>query len=171
MKPTGWESGLPPTPKGFTAPDGRSKLEQTRSNTAYRSIAPRVARFDGSRGVVLVPTLSTFHDLAERFVTEFAAPLVEQAKRQLDEAYRTVVAARQAGVTIALGYDSGPPGASAQEMMRLSEAGMNPLEAITAATAGGAAALGRSDLGTLSPGAIADLVVVRGTRTRTCAAR
>jgi imidazolonepropionase-like amidohydrolase len=124
--------------------------------------APELLDLMASRGVVLVPTLSTFHDLAERFVTEFAAPLVEQAKRQLDEAYRTVAAARQAGVTIALGYDSGPPGASAQEMMRLNEAGMDPLEAITAATAGGAAALGRSDLGTLSPGAIADLVVVRG---------
>jgi imidazolonepropionase-like amidohydrolase len=115
-----------------------------------------------SKGVVLVPTLSTFHDLAERFATEFAVALVDQAKRQLDEAYRTVEAARGAGVTIAVGYDSGPPGASAQEILRLSEAGLGPLEAIAAATAGGAAALGRADLGTLSPGACADLVVVNG---------
>jgi len=63
---------------------------------------------------------------------------------------------------MALGYDSGPPGASAQEMMRLSDAGMSPVEAITAATGGGAAALGRQDLGTLAPGAIADFIVVRG---------
>jgi imidazolonepropionase-like amidohydrolase len=109
-----------------------------------------------------VPTLSTFHDLAERFATEFAVALVDQAKRQLDEAYRTVEKARGAGVTIAVGYDSGPPGASAQEILRLSEAGLGPLEAIAAATAGGAAALGRADLGTLSPGAWADLVVVNG---------
>jgi imidazolonepropionase-like amidohydrolase len=115
-----------------------------------------------SQGVVLVPTLSTFHDLAERFATEFAVALVDQAKRQLDEAYRTVEKARGAGVTIAVGYDSGPPGASAQEILRLSEAGLGPLEAIAAATAGGAAALGRADLGTLSPGAWADLVVVNG---------
>lgn len=115
-----------------------------------------------SKGVVLVPTLSTFHDLAERFATEFAVALVDQAKRQLDEAYRTVETARGAGVTIAVGYDSGPPGASAQEILRLSEAGLGPLEAIAAATAGGAAALGRADLGTLSPGAWADLVVVNG---------
>jgi imidazolonepropionase-like amidohydrolase len=124
--------------------------------------APDLLELMASRGAVLVPTLSTFHDLAERFVTDFAESLVEQAKRQLDEAYRTVEAARQAGVTMALGYDSGPPGASAQEMLRLSEAGMDPLEAITAATAGGAAALGRTDLGSLAPGAIADLLVVRG---------
>ena len=124
--------------------------------------APELLDTMASKGVVLVPTLSTFHDLAERFATEFAVALVDQAKRQLDEAYRTVEAARGAGVTIAVGYDSGPPGASAQEILRLSEAGLGPLEAIAAATAGGAAALGRADLGTLSPGACADLVVVNG---------
>jgi imidazolonepropionase-like amidohydrolase len=115
-----------------------------------------------TKGVVLVPTLTTFHDLAERFATEFAVALVDQAKRQLDEAYRTVEAARRGGVTIAVGYDSGPPGASAQEILRLSEAGLTPLEAIAAATAGGAAALGRNDLGKVVPGACADLVVVNG---------
>ena len=47
-----------------------------------------------ARGTVLVPTLSTFHDLAERFVADFAPVLVEQAKRQLEEAMRTVDAAR-----------------------------------------------------------------------------
>jgi imidazolonepropionase-like amidohydrolase len=115
-----------------------------------------------SRDVVLVPTLSTFHDLAERFADEFAPSLVDQAKRQLDEAYQTVGAARRAGVTIAVGYDSGPPGASAQEILRLSEAGLTPFEAIAAATAGGATALGRTDLGSLVPGACADLLVVNG---------
>ena len=39
------------------------------------------------RGQVLVPTLSTFHDLAERFAPEWVPRLVDQAKRQLDEAY------------------------------------------------------------------------------------
>ena len=124
--------------------------------------APELLEEMASRDIVLVPTLTTFHDLAERFATEFAAPLVDQAKRQLDEAYRTVEAARRRGVTIAVGYDSGPPGTSAQEMLRLAEAGMSPIEAITAATLGGAAAVGRTDLGRLSPGAIADLIVVKG---------
>ena len=123
---------------------------------------PQLLDSMASRGVVLVPTLSTFHDLAERFSSDFAELLVEQAKRQLDEAYRTVDAARRAGVTMAVGYDSGPPGASAQEILRLSEAGLGSLEAIAAATVGGAAALGRDDLGRLVPGACADLVVVNG---------
>jgi imidazolonepropionase-like amidohydrolase len=124
--------------------------------------APELLETMASRDVVLVPTLSTFHDLAERFADEFAPSLVDQAKRQLDEAYQTVGAARRAGVTIAVGYDSGPPGASAQEILRLSEAGLTPFEAIAAATAGGATALGRTDLGSLVPGACADLLVVNG---------
>ena len=114
------------------------------------------------RGVVLVPTLSTFHDLAERFADDFATALVDQAKRQLDEAYRTVAAARSAGVTLALGYDSGPPGASARELMRLIDAGLTPMEGLRAATVGGAAALGRPDLGRVDVVATADLLIVDG---------
>ena len=114
------------------------------------------------RGMVLVPTLTTFHDLAQRFAADFAPALVEQAKRQLEEALQTVAAARAAGVILALGYDSGPPGASANELLRLAEAGLSPIEALRAATIGGAAALGRPDLGRMAVGAIADLVVVDG---------
>jgi imidazolonepropionase-like amidohydrolase len=114
------------------------------------------------KGTVLVPTLSTFHDLAERFANIFPAVLVEQAKRQLDEAMRTVETARRAGVTMALGYDSGPPGSSAQELLRLMEAGLSTIEALRAATLGGAAALGRDDLGRIGAGCRADLVVVDG---------
>jgi imidazolonepropionase-like amidohydrolase len=124
--------------------------------------APELLDAMAARGAVLVPTLSTFHDLAERFASDFAAPLAEQAKRQLDESLRTVVAARAAGVILALGYDSGPPGASANELLRLTEAGLSPIEALRAATIGGAAALGRSDLGRISVGATADLLVVNG---------
>ena len=114
------------------------------------------------RGMVLVPTLTTFHDLAQRFAADFAPALVEQAKRQLEEALQSVAAARAAGVILALGYDSGPPGASANELLRLAEAGLSPIEALRAATIGGAAALGRPDLGRMAVGAIADLVVVDG---------
>ena len=112
------------------------------------------------RGTVLVPTLTTFHDLAERFATDFAPPLVEQAKRQLEDALKTVVAARAAGVSLALGYDSGPPGASANEMLRLADAGLSPVEALRTATLGAAAALGREDLGRIAVGSPADIVAV-----------
>jgi imidazolonepropionase-like amidohydrolase len=114
------------------------------------------------RGIVLVPTLSTFHDLAERFTDAFAPALVEQAKRQLDEAYKTLVGARAAGVTLAMGHDSGPPGDNAIELVRMVNGGLSALEGIVAATEGSARALGLSDVGTVTPGAVADLLVVDG---------
>lgn len=123
---------------------------------------PKLLDQMAANGTVLVPTLTTFHDLAERFADDFSPVLVEQAKRQLDESYKTVAAAKAAGVTIAVGYDSGPPGTSAQEMLRLEHAGLTAIEAIGAATWGGAVALGRQDLGSITNGALADLVVVNG---------
>jgi imidazolonepropionase-like amidohydrolase len=111
---------------------------------------------------VLVPTLSTFHDLAERFTDAFAPALVEQAKRQLEEAYATLAAARAAGVTLAMGHDSGPPGENAIELVRMVDGGLSALEGIVAATQGSARALGLPDLGRVTPGAAADLLVIDG---------
>lgn len=114
------------------------------------------------RGAVLVPTLSTFHDLAERFADKFAPALVDQATRQLDEAYATLRAARAAGVTIALGHDSGPPGDAAIELVRMVEGGLSTFEALAAGTRGSAAALGLTDRGRLAVGQRADLLVLDG---------
>jgi imidazolonepropionase-like amidohydrolase len=113
-------------------------------------------------GIVLVPTLSTFHDLAERFTDLFAPALVDQAKRQLEEAYATVAAARSAGVTLAMGHDSGPPGDNAIELVRMVDAGLSAMEGIVAATQGSARALGLDDVGAIEPGAVADLLIVDG---------
>ena len=124
--------------------------------------APELLAAMAERGQVLVPTLTTFHDLSERFVTCFAPVLVEQAKRQQDEAYRTLAAARAAGVTLAMGHDSGPPGANLIEAVRMVDGGLSAMEGITAATAGAALALGLPDVGTIRPGAAADLVLVDG---------
>jgi imidazolonepropionase-like amidohydrolase len=122
--------------------------------------APDLLDSMAQRGVVLVPTLSTFHDVGERFSELFEPRLVGQAKRQKVEAYQTLTAARKAGVTIAMGFDSGPPGADALELLRMVEGGLTSHEAISAATAGSARALGLNDVGTIEPGKIADLVVL-----------
>jgi imidazolonepropionase-like amidohydrolase len=125
--------------------------------------APELLDLMAERGIVLVPTLSTFHDLAERFAVEFAPRLVEQAKRQADDAQRTLMMAHAAGVTLAMGYDSGPPGASAAELVRMAEAGLGTAAAIRAATQGSAQALGLGDeVGTVEAGKAADLLVVDG---------
>jgi imidazolonepropionase-like amidohydrolase len=123
---------------------------------------PRLLEAIAGQGTVLVPTLSTFHDLAERFTDAFAPALVDQAKRQLDEVYLTLAAARAAGVTLAMGHDSGPPGENAIELVRMVEGGCSPLEGIAAATHGSAQALGLADVGTITAGAVADLIVVDG---------
>ncbi len=115
-----------------------------------------------ARGIVLVPTLTTFHDLAERFSGAFAPKLVEQARRQLDDAYRTLAAAARAGVPLAMGHDSGPPGDDAVELVHMVEGGLSPLMAITAGTNGAARALGLEDVGSVTPGNRADLLVVDG---------
>jgi imidazolonepropionase-like amidohydrolase len=125
--------------------------------------APELLTRMAERGIVLVPTLSTFSDLADRFAGDFAPPLVEQAKRQAEEAYLTLRAALAAGVTLAMGYDSGPPGASATELVRMAEGGLGAGAAFTAATSGSAKALGlERELGTLEVGKTADLLVVDG---------
>ena len=115
------------------------------------------------RGIVLVPTLSTFYDLAERFAADFAPRLVEQAKRQTEDAALTPRRRpRRPGVILAMGYDSGPPGASANELVRMAEAGLGAADAIRAATQGSACALGLTDVGTVEVGRVADLLVVDG---------
>jgi imidazolonepropionase-like amidohydrolase len=73
----------------------------------------------------------------------------------------------QQGARLVLGGHSTVPHAGRgeapwRELELLVEAGLSPLEALTAATGNGAAFLQRDDLGRLEPGRLADLVVVDG---------
>jgi imidazolonepropionase-like amidohydrolase len=112
---------------------------------------------------VLVPTLSCFFNISENRASCWPSGLVELAKRQLDEAHRTVEAARAAGVRLAMGFDSQPHGESALELVRLCRAGLTPLEGIRAATANSAAACGLAGhIGSVALGKAADLVVIDG---------
>jgi imidazolonepropionase len=70
-----------------------------------------------------------------------------------------------AGVTVALATDCNPGSCFTSSMafclaLAVREMAMSPAEALWAATAGGAAALRRTDVGHLAPGARADLAVV-----------
>jgi imidazolonepropionase-like amidohydrolase len=114
-------------------------------------------------GRILVPTLSCFFDLSETHACLWAPRLVELAKRQREEAHRTIEAARAAGVRMAMGFDSMPHGESALELARMHDAGLTALEAIAAATSVAADACGLGDeVGTVDPGKQADLLVVDG---------
>lgn len=70
-----------------------------------------------------------------------------------------------AGIPVAMGTDAGNPltlhGASVfREMEAMAEAGMSPADVLASATRIAARAMGRSDIGTLEPGKLADLVVL-----------
>lgn len=70
-----------------------------------------------------------------------------------------------AGVTVALGADCNPGTSFTTSMhfciaLAVRELRMTPSEAVWAATAGGARALRRHDIGVIAPGALADLVVL-----------
>ncbi|GAA4099781.1 imidazolonepropionase [Nocardioides kongjuensis] len=70
-----------------------------------------------------------------------------------------------AGVTVAIASDCNPGSCYTSSLpfciaLAVREMGMTPGEAVWAATAGGAAALGRTDVGVLVPGARADLVLL-----------
>ncbi len=124
--------------------------------------APEVLAQMAERGIVLVPTLSVFELVAAERSCCFTHTLVEQAKRLREDAYTTVASAKAAGVTMVMGFDSGPHGANALEVVRMARAGLTPGEAIVAATSGAAAACALEDVGRIAPGQLADLLVVDG---------
>ncbi|MDJ0334146.1 imidazolonepropionase [Salinibacterium sp. G-O1] len=89
-------------------------------------------------------------------------PGVEFSTRQPYPDARRLI---DAGVPIAISTDCNPGSSYTTSMalciaLAVREMGMTPLEALTAATAGGAAALRRTDVGHLRVGAKADLVVL-----------
>jgi imidazolonepropionase-like amidohydrolase len=89
--------------------------------------------------------------------------LVERAEHNLEQAERTLLAARAAGVRLAMGFDWLPHPLCAIELVRMAHHGLTNAEAIVAATAGGAYALGLGDtIGRIAPGLIADLLIVDG---------
>jgi imidazolonepropionase-like amidohydrolase len=124
--------------------------------------APDVLDRMAAAGTFLVPTLSVFHAVAEERACCFTPRLVEQAKRLREDGYRSVSAARAAGVRIAMGFDCSPHGGNALELVRLGDAGLSTRELVAAGTSVAADACGLLDVGRVVPGALADLLVVDG---------
>lgn len=89
-------------------------------------------------------------------------PGVEWSTRQ---PYPDARALLDAGVRVAIASDCNPGSCFTSSLpfcvaVAVREMGLTPAEAVTAATAGGAAALGRTDVGRLEVGARADLAVL-----------
>lgn len=116
-------------------------------------------------GIPIVPTQAIGWSL-EHFGEEmgFGPHISKMAREVRAIASERLRMAYQAGVRIAAGTDADNPRATiAKECELLTEIGMSPLEAITAATLTPAQILGLDDrLGTIETGKIADLVLVSG---------
>jgi len=133
----------------------------------YLHQRPELLERMAASGQILVPTLSCFYGMAgreERHPAETWSPLlVELAEYNLEQADRTLKAAKAAGVRIAMGFDWSPLGENALEIVRMVRHGLTVHEALIAATATAADALGLGGhVGTVEPGKLADLLVVDG---------
>jgi len=117
-------------------------------------------------GTVLVPTLMAFQGISERLGTGTYTPVVEEKVRAVAEAAKVFMGkARDAGVTIAFGTDSGvfEHGRNAQEFRLMMGQGMSSREAFAAATTVAADVLEmENEIGRLAPGYSADIIAVDG---------
>jgi imidazolonepropionase-like amidohydrolase len=121
--------------------------------------------------VTLVSTLSVFASwetfatttTIDRFATAESKHRIAKPK---EGAYASVAAARRAGVTIATGSDFGGgsvrAGHLAWEVELLVAAGLEPFEALAAATRNGGTLYGVEHAGQIAEGMPADLVLVHG---------
>ena len=121
-----------------------------------------------THGTFLVPTLSAIQSGCEMGrqggMPDYA---VQKSMALGEEQKKTFLKAVKAGVRIAMGTDAGTPfnrhGRNAQELRRMVEFGMTPMQAVAAATASAAALLGLDqELGTIEAGKLADLILVNG---------
>ena len=121
-----------------------------------------------THGTFLVPTLSAIQSGCEMgraggmpdYAVQKCAALGEEQKKTFRKAVK-------AGVRIAMGTDAGTPfnphGRNAQELRRMVEFGMTPMQAIEAATRAAATLLGlEREIGTIEVGKEADLILVNG---------
>ncbi len=118
------------------------------------------------RGVFVVPNPYTNTYMLERGAAGGYQPYqLAKSREILDLKMASLKSAIRAGLAVAYGTDSGvqPHGLNARQMALFVEAGMTPLQAIQAATLVNARLLRmEGKIGSLRPGAFADVIAVRG---------
>ena len=129
-------------------------------------IAPEVIRDMKHRGTVLIPTLAVYKMLAES-KDMIPDEYVEKAEKVVQWHEETFNNAMKEGVLIALGTDAGSPNFGPhpsvnKEIELMVSYGMDPFEAITAATCKSAMVLGmENSVGYLESGFNADILLVK----------
>lgn len=117
------------------------------------------------RGTVLVPTFCPTYYYTQ--VREAEDWRIERSEQVVEPHRRSFELAMEHGVTIAMGSDCGAPsrmpnGRNALELRLMVEAGMDPGTAIRAGTSIAADLIGLPEIGRIQPGAVADVIAVRG---------
>ncbi len=120
------------------------------------------------RGAFLVPTLVAplwVIRNAERSPGSMLPQSLRKSKEVMEDHHRSFTSAVKAGLRIAMGTDSGvgPHGHNAEELERMVERGMTPMQAIVASTKTASECIHmQGDVGTIEGGKLADLLVVDG---------
>jgi len=112
-------------------------------------------------GTYLVPTASSSDAIS---LDDLPPPVRAKASYLFPIARENLAKAIRSGVKIAVGSDAPlvPHGENANEIIALVDRGMTPLQAIQAATIGGADLLDTPDRGQIQPGLLADIIAVDG---------
>jgi imidazolonepropionase-like amidohydrolase len=121
------------------------------------------------KNVHLTPMLATIYKYVSEGEAHGGMPwVIERAKRVLETQVKSFQLAHRFGIRMAAGTDfNGAPmlshGKNAIELELMVKAGLSPMEAITAATQIGSEVLEiDSEVGTIEPGKLADLIIVDG---------
>ena len=129
---------------------------------------PAVFKAMHDRGIALCPTLAA-SDAVARYHGWNGRDPAPAAVEENRKSFRMALAAQ---VPICMGGDVGvyAHGENWREMVLMQEAGMPPIQVLTAATSGNARIFHLTDLGSLKPGQLADVIVVEGDPTKDVAA-
>ena len=130
-------------------------------------MSDEVIKLMKEKGTFYVPTILAGRFVAEKAEEEDYFPAVVRPKAATvgPQIQQTFEKAYKSGVTIAFGTDCGvsPHGANALEFVYMVESGMPAMEAIQSATKTAAELLRKEqDLGSISPGKLADIIAVQG---------